>query len=120
VQVAIANISGQIDYAEAVAQRLKNKALELTAIAQRKITYKIRQLACRNSLRPRCGDKEKQAWMRCGWPAQAAEPTGVMPLSAFSQRLAEALPSAATWAGGDYWIPGEANHRSGSLAPDQR
>ena len=95
VQVAIANISeGQSDFAEAVAQTLKKQGFRVESdLRNEKITYKIRQLSLQKV--PYIlvvGDKEKQAGLealRVAVRARGGADLGVMPLSAFAQRLSE-------------------------------
>lgn len=93
VQVAIANISeGQADYAEAVAQTLKKQGFRVESdLRNEKITYKIRQLSLQKIPYVLVvGDKEKQAGseeMRVAVRARGGADLGVMPLSAFAQRL---------------------------------
>ncbi len=95
VQVAVANISeGQFDYAQAVAQRLKKQGFRVDSdLRNEKITYKIRQLSLQKIPYVLVvGDKEKQAGldeMRVAVRARGGVDLGVMPLSAFAQRLAE-------------------------------
>ncbi|MGE5713390.1 MAG: His/Gly/Thr/Pro-type tRNA ligase C-terminal domain-containing protein, partial [Betaproteobacteria bacterium] len=93
VQVAIANISeGQADYAEAVVQTLKKQGFRVDSdLRNEKITYKIRQLSLQKI--PYIlvvGDKEKLSGleeMRVAVRARGGADLGVMPLSAFAQRL---------------------------------
>jgi threonyl-tRNA synthetase len=93
VQVAIANISeGQVDYAEAVAQTLKKQGFRVDSdLRNEKITYKIRQLSLEKIPYVLVvGDKEKQSGpeeMRVAVRARGGVDLGVMPLSAFVQRL---------------------------------
>jgi threonyl-tRNA synthetase len=95
VQVAVANISeGQTDYAEAVVQTLKKQGFRVDSdLRNEKITYKIRQLSLQKI--PYIlvvGDKEKLAGMeamRVAVRARGGADLGVMPLSAFAQRLSE-------------------------------
>ena len=105
VQVAVANISeGQFDYAEAVVQTLKKQGFRVDSdLRNEKITYKIRQLSLQKI--PYIlvvGDKEKQAGldeMRVAVRARGGADLGVMPMSAFAQRLVRRRrASAATWA----------------------
>jgi threonyl-tRNA synthetase len=93
VQVAIANISeGQAIYAEAVAQTLKKQGFRVDSdLRNEKITYKIRQLSLEKIPYVLVvGDKEKQSGpeeMRVAVRARGGADLGVMPLSAFVQRL---------------------------------
>ena len=95
VQVAVANISeGQADYAEAVVQTLKKQGFRVDSdLRNEKITYKIRQLSLQKIPYVLVvGDKEKQAGlveMRVAVRARGGADLGVMPLSAFAQRLQE-------------------------------
>jgi threonyl-tRNA synthetase len=95
VQVAIANISeGQAEYAEAVAQTLKKQGFRVESdLRNEKITYKIRQLSLQKIPYVLVvGDKEKQAGvdeMRVAVRARGGADLGVMPISAFLQRLSE-------------------------------
>jgi threonyl-tRNA synthetase len=89
VQVSIANISeGQADYAEEVLQSLKKQGVRAEVdLRNEKITYKIRQLSLQKV--PYIlvvGDKEKQA-KTVAVRARGGVDLGVMPLSAFVERL---------------------------------
>jgi threonyl-tRNA synthetase len=93
IQVAVANISeGQADYASAVAQVLKKQGFRVDVdLRNEKITYKIRQFSLQKV--PYIlvvGDKEKQTAaeeMRVAVRARGGADLGVMPVSAFVQRL---------------------------------
>jgi threonyl-tRNA synthetase len=93
VQVAVANISeGQADYANAVVQTLKKQGFRVESdLRNEKITYKIRQLSLQKIPYVLVvGDKEKQSGpeeMRVAVRARGGADLGVMPLSAFAQRL---------------------------------
>jgi threonyl-tRNA synthetase len=89
IQVSIANISeGQADYAETVVQTLKKQGFRAEVdLRNEKITYKIRQLSLQKV--PYIlvvGDKEKQA-NTVAVRARGGADLGVMPLSAFAERL---------------------------------
>ena len=89
VQVSVANISeGQADYAESVAQTLKKQGFRAEAdLRNEKITYKIRELSLQKV--PYIlvvGEKEKQAGT-VAVRARGGVDLGVMPLSAFAERL---------------------------------
>jgi len=93
IQVSVANISeGQADYAERVVQTLKKQGFRAEVdLRNEKITYKIRQLSLQKV--PYIlvvGEKEKQAGseeMRVAVRARGGVDLGVMPLSAFAERL---------------------------------
>ncbi|MGZ9105733.1 MAG: His/Gly/Thr/Pro-type tRNA ligase C-terminal domain-containing protein, partial [Rhodoplanes sp.] len=89
IQVAIANISeGQADYAESVVQTLQKQGFRAEAdLRNEKITYKIRQLSLQKV--PYIlvvGEKEKQAGT-VAVRARGGVDVGVIPLSAFAERL---------------------------------
>jgi threonyl-tRNA synthetase len=89
VQAAVANISeGQADYAEGVVQTLKKQGFRAEVdLRNEKITYKIRQLSLQKV--PYIlvvGEKEKQAGT-VAVRARGGVDLGVMPLSAFAERL---------------------------------
>jgi threonyl-tRNA synthetase len=93
IQVSVANISeGQSDYASAVVQVLKKQGFRVDVdLRNEKISYKIRQFSLQKV--PYIlvvGDKEKQTAaeeMRVAVRARGGADLGVMPLSAFVQRL---------------------------------
>ncbi|HET9024776.1 MAG TPA: threonine--tRNA ligase [Burkholderiaceae bacterium] len=89
VQVSVANISeGQADYAEGVVQTLKKQGFRAEVdLRNEKITYKIRQLSLQKV--PYIlvvGEKEKQAGT-VAVRARGGVDVGVMPQSAFAERL---------------------------------
>jgi threonyl-tRNA synthetase len=89
VQVAVANISeGQADYATHTVQTLQKQGFRVEAdLRNEKINYKIRQLSLQKI--PYIlvvGEKEKQAGT-VAVRARGGADLGVMPLSAFAERL---------------------------------
>jgi threonyl-tRNA synthetase len=89
VQVSVANISeGQADYAAGVVQTLQKQGFRAEVdLRNEKITYKIRQLSLQKV--PYIlvvGEKEKQAGT-VAVRARGGVDLGVMPLSAFAERL---------------------------------
>jgi threonyl-tRNA synthetase len=89
IQVSVANISeGQADYAAGVVQTLQKQGFRAEVdLRNEKITYKIRQLSLQKV--PYIlvvGEKEKQAGT-VAVRARGGVDLGVMPLSAFAERL---------------------------------
>jgi threonyl-tRNA synthetase len=89
IQVSVANISeGQADYAAGVVQTLQKQGFRAEVdLRNEKITYKIRQLSLQKV--PYIlvvGEKEKQAGT-VAVRARGGVDVGVMPLSAFAERL---------------------------------
>jgi threonyl-tRNA synthetase len=93
IQVSVANISeGQADYAQSVVQTLQKQGFRAEVdLRNEKITYKIRQLSLQKV--PYIlvvGEKERQAGsevMPVAVRARGGVDLGVMPLSAFAERL---------------------------------
>jgi threonyl-tRNA synthetase len=91
VQVAVLNITdSQADYAKEVAESLKNQGLRVEVdLRNEKITYKIREHSMQKL--PYIlvvGDKEKAAGA-VAVRARGNQDLGVMPLGAFSERIAK-------------------------------
>ena len=93
VQVAVANItSGQLDYAQELIKTLQKQGLRVAAdLRNEKITYKIREFSLMKvPFILVVGDKEK-ANGTLAVRARGNQDLGVMPLSEFSTRAAQAI-----------------------------
>jgi len=97
VQVAVANItSAQAEYAQELIKTLQKQGLRVAAdLRNEKITYKIREFSMQKvPFILVVGDKEK-ANGTVAVRARGNQDLGVMPLSEFSSRVAQAIATKA-------------------------